>query len=203
MAGTTTEHGVKEGQEQRATLRSERTSKWANRFMFAAIVQGAIVTALTIPIVYPYISPAVSQVIASGSAGTWFLVGYAMYISVGVIAVAVTALFYHHFEIDLDKPFRGTLNDALAWVHLVFMNVGAGVASGILMYGGYFGERALMPTSDGGLAEAEQLVHTTILAPLIDPAGIALIVTGIGVIAGGIGFAVAYFRKGSTHYMGK
>lgn len=203
MAGTKIEQGEAENQAQRATSRSSHTSKWANRFIFAAIVQGAIVTALTIPIVYPYISPAVSQVIASGSAGTWFLVGYVMYISVGVIAVAVTALFYHHFEIDLDKPFRGALNDVLAWIHLVFMNVGTGVVSGILMYGGYFGERALMPTSEGGLAEADSVVHTTILAPLIDPAGIFLIITGIGVLAGGIGFAIAYFRKAPPHYMGK
>jgi hypothetical protein len=192
---TTTTQAEREDRPQWAGPRPEPTSKWANRFIFAAIVQGAIVTALTVPIVYPWVTPAVSQVIASGSAGTWFLVGYVMYIAVGVIAVAVTALFYHHFAINLGKPFRGRLSDALAWVHLVFMNVGAGVAAGILMYGGYFGERALMPTSEGGLAEAEGLVHTTILAPLIDPAGVALIVTGIGVLAGGAGFALAYFRR--------
>ena len=170
-------------------------SKWSNRFIFAAIVQGAIATVLTIPIVLPWIKPSVAQVIASGSAGTWFLVGYIMYITVGVIAVGVTALFYHHFEVNLQKPFKGAVSETLGWIHLVLMNVGAAVASGILMYGGYFGERALMPTSEGGLAQTSGWVHVNILVGLVDPAGYALIVAGIGVLAGGMGFLIAYLRK--------
>jgi hypothetical protein len=172
-----------------------KVSKWSNRFIFAAIVQGAIATVLTVPIVIPWISPAVSQVIASGSAGTWFLVGYIMYIMIGVIAVGVTALFYHHFEVVLNKPFQGAISDALGWIHLILMNVGAATVSGILMYGGYFGERALMPTSEGGLAQTSEWVHVNILSGLIDPAGVALIITGIGVLAGGLGFLIAYRRK--------
>ncbi len=179
-----------------------KASKWSNRFIFAAIVQGAIITALTIPIVWPSgglfglnVSPAVAQVIASGSAGTWFLVGYVMYITVAVVGVGVTALFYHHFEISLNKPFKGIVNNALGWVHLVFMNVGAAVASALLMYGGYFGERGLMPTSEGGLAQTAGWVHVNILSGLVDPAGYALIVAGIGILAGGLGFVIAYFRN--------
>jgi hypothetical protein len=172
-----------------------RVSKWSNRFIFAAIIQGAIATVLTIPIVLPWVSPAVSQVIASGSAGTWFLVGYVMYITVGVIAVGLTALFYHHFEINLGKPFKGLVGNTLGWVHLIFMNVGAAVASGLLMYGGYFGERGLMPTSEGGLAQTAGWVHVNILSSLIDPTGYALIVCGIGVLAGGLGFLIAYLRR--------
>ena len=172
-----------------------KVSKWSNRFIFAAIVQGAIATVLSIPIVLPWISPSVAQVIASGSAGTWFLVGYVMYITVGVIAVGVTALFYHHFEINLRKSFKGAVGETLGWIHLVLMNVGAAVAAAILMYGGYFGERALMPTSEGGLAQTSGWVHVNILSPLVDPAGYALIVCGIGVLAGGLGFLIAYQRK--------
>ena len=118
-----------------------------------------------------------------------------MYITVGVIAVGVTALFYHHFEVSLNKPFKGAISNGLGWVHLVFMNVGAAVASYILMYGGYFGERAMMPTSEGGLAQTAGWVHVNILSGLVDPAGYALIVAGIGVLAGGLGFLIAYFRK--------
>ena len=183
-------------QENRKTETSPlRVSKWSNRFIFAAIIQGAIATVLTIPIVLPWVSPAVSQVIASGSAGTWFLVGYVMYITVGVIAVGLTALFYHHFEINLGKSFKGLVGNTLGWVHLIFMNVGAAVASGLLMYGGYFGERGLMPTSEGGLAQTTGWVHVNTLSALIDPTGYALIVCGIGVLAGGLGFLVAFLRK--------
>jgi hypothetical protein len=181
---------------------SPKVSRWSNRFIFAAIIQGAIITVLTIPIVWPSgglfgitVTPAVAQVIASGSAGTWFLVGYVMYITVGVVGVGLTALFYHHFEVSLGKPFKGAISNALGWIHLVLMNVGAGVASSILMYGGYFGERGLMPTSEGGLAQTAGWVHVNILSGLVDPAGYALIVTGIGVLAGGLGFLINYLRK--------
>ncbi len=152
-------------------------------------------TVLTIPIVLPWIKPSVAQVIASGSAGTWFLVGYIMYVTVGVIAVGVTALFYYHFEVALKKPFRGVIANAFGWVHLVLMNVGAAVAASILMYGGYFGERALMPTSEGGLAQTTGWVHVNILSGLVNPAGYALIVAGLGVLAGGLGFLITYLRK--------
>jgi hypothetical protein len=172
-----------------------RVSKWSNRFIFAAIIQGAIATILTVPIVLPWITPSVAQVIASGSAGTWFLVGYVMYITVGVIAVGVTALFYHHFEVNLGKSIKGVIGNTLGWIHLVLMNVGAAVAAGLLMYGGYFGERGLMPTSEGGLAQTTLWVHVNILSSLVNPAGYALIVCGIGVLAGGLGFLVAYLRR--------
>jgi len=70
---------------------------WTRRFITAAIVQGAIIVGLTVFIIFGEISilePGVSRVIASGGAGTWFSLGYVMYIVVGVIGVAVSALFY-------------------------------------------------------------------------------------------------------------
>jgi hypothetical protein len=35
-------------------------------------------------------------VIAAGGAGTWFTFGYVMYVVVGVIGVAVSAIFYYY-----------------------------------------------------------------------------------------------------------
>lgn len=66
--------------------------------MAAAIVQGAIVVGLTVFLMLGQISiikPEVSRVIAGGGAGTWFTLGYFIYIIVGVIGVAVSSLFYH------------------------------------------------------------------------------------------------------------
>ncbi|MDG6997432.1 MAG: hypothetical protein JRN52_16065 [Nitrososphaerota archaeon] len=169
-------------------------SKWSNRFIWAAIIQGLAATLLTIPIVLPWVKPSVAMVIASGSAGTWFTVGYLTYIMVGVIAVAVTALFYHHFEVDLGKPYKG-LSNALAWLHLILMNVGVAAAAYMLMYGGYFGGAALIPTSEGGLGQNAGWVHVHILSGLVDPVGYAIIVAGLGVLAGGLGYLVNYLRK--------
>jgi multisubunit Na+/H+ antiporter MnhC subunit len=192
---TTIETAVK-----RESVREVRISKWSNRFIWAAIIEGLAAVVLTIPIVWPVgllglsITPAVAQVIAGGSAGTWFLVGYAMFITVGVVAVGLTALFYHHFEVNLNKPYRGVSN-AFAWVHLVAMTVGASAATFMLMYAGYFGEKGLMPTSEGGLGLNAGQVHVQILSQFVDPVGYALILTGIGVLAGGVGFLINYIQR--------
>lgn len=169
-------------------------SRWSNRFIWAAIVQGLIATLVTVPIVLPWVKPSVAMVIAGGSAGTWFTVGYLAYIMVGVIGVAVTALFYHHFEVDMDKPYKGVAN-YLAWVHFALMNVGVAIAAGLLMYGGYFGGGAMLPISEGGLGWSAGQVHVGILAGLVDPIGYAIIVAGAGVLAGGLGFVINNFRK--------
>jgi|SRR5579875_2465103 len=173
---------------------SLKYSKWSNRFIWAAIIQGLIATVVTIPIVLPTITPAVSRVIAAGGAGTWFLVGYVMYIAVGVIAVGLTSLFYYHFEVNLGRPYRGASN-ALAWIHLILMNVGAAAASLLLMYAGYFGGAGMLPVSQGGQGWTSEQAHVNLLAGLVDPIAYALIATGIGVLAGGLGFLINQFAS--------
>jgi heme/copper-type cytochrome/quinol oxidase subunit 1 len=76
-------------------------------------------------------------VIAAGGAGTWFTFGYIMYIVVGVIGIAVSAIFYYYIENVLEKKYNNTkLAKALAWSHIVLMNVGTTAATGMLMYAG-------------------------------------------------------------------
>lgn len=169
-------------------------SHWSTRFIWAAIIQGLAATILTIPIVDPYLSPPVSKVIAGGSAGTWFLVGYIMYIVVGVIAVGLTALFYYHFEVSLGKTYKG-ISNAFGWVHLALMNVGAAAAAYMLMYGGYVAGGGMLPVSEGGQGWTGLQAHVNVLAALVNPTGIAIAICGIGVLAGGIGFVLTYFRK--------
>jgi heme/copper-type cytochrome/quinol oxidase subunit 1 len=178
---------------QRNFLEPRVTSKWSNRFIWAAIIQGLAATLLTIPIVWPSsglfglkVSPAVAQVIASGSAGTWYTVGYLSYIMVGVIAVGLTALFYYHFEVAMGKPYKGLAN-YFAWIHLVLMNVGVAAAAYLLMWGGYFGGAALLT------GQTAEWVHVNILSGLVNPIGYSIIVAGVGVLAGGIGYVINFF----------
>ncbi|MCS7127513.1 MAG: cbb3-type cytochrome c oxidase subunit I [Thaumarchaeota archaeon] len=95
-----------------------------------------------------FLRPEVSRVIAFGSAGTWFTVGYTTYLIVGVVAMAVTALFYHYIENVLGKPYTGIAN-TFAWLHLVLMNVGV-VGATWMMIGGYQGGAAMLPPAVGG-----------------------------------------------------
>lgn len=171
-----------------------RKGRWSSRFIWAAIVQGALAVIWTIPIVLPTVSPPVSMVMASGGAGTWFTVGYLSYITVGVIGVAVTALFYHHIEIDLNKPYSGTLN-YLAWAHLILMNIGVIAATWLMMYGGYMGGSAMLPVTRGGLGQNAEYVHEHILGGLVAPIGYSITIAILGVLSGGLGYVLSYMRK--------
>lgn len=175
-----------------------RASKWSNRFIWAAIFQGLAATILTIPLIWPETgifgikySPAAAQIIAAGGApdaGMWYTVGFLSYIMIGVLAVGLTALFYYHFEVGMGKPYKGVSN-YLAWTHLILMNVGVAAACYMLMFGGYFGEAALLA------GKTPLWVHVNILSGLVDPIGYAILLAGIGVLCGGLGFVINYFRK--------
>ena len=122
------------------TKQQKQSSPWTRRFIAAAILQGAIIVGITAFLVLSQISflkPEVSRVIAAGGAGTWFTFGYFIYIVVGVIGVAVSAIFYYYIESVLAKQYNGTIAKALAWGHIILMNLGTTAATSMLMYAGY------------------------------------------------------------------
>lgn len=172
---------------------------WTKRFIAAAIIQGAIIVALTIFLVLSQISllkPEVSRVIASGGAGTWFTFGYLIYIIVGVIGVAVSAIFYHiAYHLGKQRYYRtNRIVQGLAWSHLLLMNIGIVAAAGMLMYAGYAAGAAMLPESVGGKGFDNAQAHE-ILAPFVEPISAAILVLGLGVILGGIGFLLANYHE--------
>lgn len=173
---------------------------WTNRFIYAAIIQGAIIVGLTIFLIFSQISflkPEISRVIAAGGAGTWFTFGYIMYVVVGVIGVAVSALFYYYLEKILAKPYTMRLTKLLAWTHLLLMNVGSTSTMGMLMYAGYIGGAAMLPENVGGQGFNAGQAHQ-ILAPFNEPISIAIIILLLGIILGGVGFLLTYNRKSTN-----
>lgn len=171
---------------------------WAKRFIVAAIVQGAIIVGLTAFLVLSQISflkPEVSRVIAGGGAGTWFTFGYIIYIVVGVIGVAVSALFYYYLEDVLKKQYDASrLAKGLAWGHLFLMNIGTTAAAGMLMYAGYVSGAAMLPLSVGGKGFTQEQAHQ-ILAPFVVPISGAILILTLGALLGGIGFLLIYRTK--------
>jgi hypothetical protein len=169
--------------------------KWAGRFIWAAILQGLIITIITILIVEPlsylninwYFSP--SRVIAGGGGGTWMFTGYILYLTVGVIAVAVTALFYFYFEDVLGKAYHG-LSNVLAWGHYILMNVGVAGSMILMIYGGYLAGYMATPVAEGGLGYTDLQIHVMDLSKVEDPIGALVLVAAIGVILGGLGYVV-------------
>jgi hypothetical protein len=51
---------------------------------------------------------------------------------VGVTGVAVSSLFYHYLENVVEKPIKRS-GRALAWAHLILMNVGTVTAMALMM----------------------------------------------------------------------
>ena len=170
-------------------LSSPSLNCWPGRFMFAAIVQGGALVILTAILVIGSVSfmqPDVARVIAGGGVGTWFTFGYLTYMAVGVIAVAVSALFYHLLG-------ARKIPGILAWIHLVLMNIGIAAAAGMMMYAGYAGGAAALPAAVGGRGLDAAHVHE-IIAPYVGPIGGSILVVLVGVVAGGAGYLKAYRR---------
>jgi hypothetical protein len=167
--------------------------KWAGRFIWASVAQGLIAVVATILIVEPwsifninsYYSP--SKVIASGGAGTWMFTGYIAFLVVGVVATAVTAIFYFYIEGIQGKLYKGFSN-LLAWGHLLFMNVGVAGAMIIMMYQGYLAGVAAAPVSSGGLGYNSGQIHVNILSWTVDPIGALVLVACLGAVLGGLGY---------------
>ena len=117
-------------------------SRWANRFIIAAIAQGALAVGVSAYLLYDavYDTPGAAKIVASGGPGTWLTAGYLGFIVLGPLAAAVTSLFYQHLEVYLRAPYGG-LSNVLAWLHIVLMNVGVVGATWIMMNGGWRGVR--------------------------------------------------------------
>lgn len=168
-------------------------SKWANRFIWAGVAQGLFAVIWTLLIIAPFVTPSISKIIAAGSVGTWFFVGYISYIVVGVLGVAITSLFYQYLEVTLRKTYRG-LTNILAWLHFLLMNVGVVGATWLLMYAGYVGGVGLMPVSSGGFGLNAGQVHPMING-LVQPIGFFIIVLSMGVMLGGLGYILVNRSK--------
>lgn len=172
----------------------EIRGKWVGRFIWASIVNGAFAVLWTLFIVWPFARPAPSMVIASGSAGTWLLTGYTLFLTVGVVATAVTALFYLYIEGIRGKVYTGALN-YLAWGHLVLMELGVIGSTWLLMYAGYLGGSALLPTAVGGGGLSPAQVHEQILQYYVAPIFYFVVTAILGALVGGLGYVLGERRR--------
>jgi len=183
------------------TTEMHTTGKWASRWIWAAVGQGLIAAIITILILDPpqyftgstdYFSAA--KVIAGGGGGVWMFTGYICYIVVGVVATAVTAIFYYILEDVQGRVYKGITN-LLAWGHLVFMNVGVAVSMLIMIHGGYLAGVAAAPLSEGGGNMTDYQIHVNILGWTVNWIGGFIFLAVIGAILGGIGYILVSRSK--------
>jgi hypothetical protein len=182
---------------------SGMAGRWSKRFMWAAMVQGSIAAVITILLAVvlvglpSVVAGLVATILANPAAGFVELAAlfgfFAMYIVVGVLGTALTALLYQHVEVVMEKTYEGTAN-MFAWVHFLLMNIGVAGATWPMIYAGFWGDIALGPPSQGGLGWTLDQVAAQILAQFLMPVGLGLLVTGIGALAGIIGFLITCFK---------
>ena len=175
-------------------------SKWANRFVLAAIVQGALAAGATAFLLYDsqYGTPGAAKIVAGGGAGNWLTVGYLGFIIFGPLAAAVTSLFYQHLESNLRAPYTG-ISNVFAWLHLVLMNVGVTGATWLMWIGGWRAVNFISTTGASAFCKANATdpscsVHVQVLGPLVTPIGAFALVALIGAFAGGLGYVAAWRR---------
>ena len=173
--------------------------KWANRFIVVAILQGAIAAGVSAFFLYDsqYGSPGAARIAASGGPGVWMVGGYLGFLILGPLGAAVTSLFYQHLGSYLRAPSTG-LNSALAWLHLVLMNIGVAGASLIMMWGGWRGGQLALTLSPSNPAAAYGQVHVQVLGALPPYIGAFGGLAVLGAIFGGIGYVVAW-RRAAKH----
>lgn len=164
--------------------------------MYAAIIQGALAAGVTFLGAFGdqigLLPLSVARVIAAGSAGSWFNMGYLAYLIVGVVATAVTSLFYYFIETIQGRPYKG-ITKLLSYIHLTLSNVGVAGAALLAMWGGYWGMVAMtnFGLSKPGATTQAHLVLVTVEEPIALFIGLAL----LGFFAGGLGYLVAMRSK--------
>jgi hypothetical protein len=175
-----------------------RGSVWSDRFLKSATVQGSIVTGLAIIFVLGqmlYSSSALSiiQLLSLSFEGPakWLFLGYMLYIILAV-AIATTALFYNHYEVNLHKTISG-YRSLLAWVHLIGMNVGGASVTVTMIVAGLIGSGVYEMVVSGSVTN-QLKPNTEVMAQFILPISVFVAVLVVGVIAGGIVFITNYFR---------
>jgi len=110
-------------------------TKWGNRFIIAAIIQGGIITVMAlVAVVFQILTINVDIIqflsLSFEGPAKWIFIGIILYLIL-IVAIAVTAVFYNHLEINLKRRFS-RISNILAWIHLVGMNIG-GPGTTILM----------------------------------------------------------------------
>lgn len=168
-------------------------SKMAGLFLYAAIIQGAVAAVITFLGAFGdqigLLPVSVARVIAGGSAGSWFNMGYLTYLIVGVIGMAVTSLFYLFIEAVQGKPYNGSPK-VLSWIHLVLGNLGVAGAALAAMWGGYWAAVAMAPTNVGGLGGTTAAAHL-VLVTVEQPIAVFLALGLVGFFAGGLGYLIS------------
>jgi hypothetical protein len=168
---------------------------WSWKFLEVFVLQGFFLTLITAFLfLYGslYFVPAPAQVIASGSAGTWLLVGYTFY-AIMIVYLGVSSFMYYMIERKGGK-LKGLLK-CLPCAHYLLVNLGIIGTSLLLISAGYRGGVALMPVTQGGNGMTQLQVHEQILGVYPQYVVAAIVLVMMGVLCGFLYYYLALKKK--------
>ncbi len=102
--------------------------------------------------------------------GKWFFLGIIFY-PVLIVAIAVTAIFYMHLEVNLKRKISGMLS-VLAWIHLVGMNIGGPLATMLMIFAGLSGSGVMSVFTEGKIGSQNVEMLDTLITPIAFSVGI-------------------------------
>jgi hypothetical protein len=169
-------------------------TKWGNRFIIAAIIQGGIMTGMAlVTVAFQLLTTDVDIIqflsLSFEGPAKWFFIGNILYLIL-IVAIAVTAVFYNHLEINLRRKFSRASN-MLAWIHLFGMNIGGPGTTLLMIFAGLAGSGALALFIEGKLGNQDVAILTSFI-PFI---AFFIVILSIGVICGGIAYLMVYRLK--------
>src|ERR671923_2463617 len=169
-------------------------TKWGNRFIIAAIIQGGIITGMALATVaFQLLTTDVDIIqflsLSFEGPAKWFFIGIILYLIL-IVAIAVTAVFYNHLEINLKRRFS-KISSVLAWIHLLGMNIGGPGATILMILAGLAGSGVLSLFIEGKLGQEDIGIMTSFIPPI----AFFIVILSIGVICGGISYVMTYKSK--------
>jgi hypothetical protein len=173
----------------------DNKSPWGSRFIIAAIVQGGIITFLALSMVglQMIFAKNVNMIqflsLSFEGPAKWFFIGLMLYLIL-TVAIAVTAVFYNHLEINQKKRISGKIR-ILVWIHLLGMNIGGTGTTLSMVFAGLAGSGALSLVTEGQIGKQNLAIMDTFIPPIASFIG----VLAIGVLCGGLAYAIVYLKK--------
>lgn len=175
---------------------------WGNRFILSAIIQGAVITILTLIIGFQLTSSNTNIIqylfwLLMDHPSKWFFLGYIFYLIL-IVAIAVTAVFYLHLEIHMGKKITG-IKSVLAGIHLLDMNIGGADTTIVMIYAGLAGSGILDVVLNGTTLGTSSTININsnvdIMVQFIIPISGFAGLLSIGVISGGLTYILTFFKK--------
>ena len=112
----------------------------------------------------------------------WFFLGIIFYL-IFIVAIAVTAIFYIHLEVNLKRKITGFIN-ILALIHLIGMNIGGPLATILMIFAGLSGAGIISVFTEGKIGSQ----NAEVLNAFINPIAASIGILSIGVICGGVSY---------------